>query len=359
MRSDAVMIGMVLKSEPTAIRSVTRDWDADGREQEAVHMQMFCQKNPAVLALAKFDAALAEARARLDLYSRQRLVVHIGTPKTGTTALQSCLGRNSDQLRHASWIYPAYSDSHGHTRQQCIVDDLLAGRLDTTSELLVRAINSGIPNVFLSSEGFYMNRPRFQIPLQSFLEICAKHFDIEVVCVFADPGRFARSLYKQLVTAGPWKHYPLSGYAEDFAHFIEEPLTRYYLDYEEAAREVHAAGAGFRALAYDTDIIEVFSAAYFGVQLSREGVSTNKGYPAPIYELLRLHNILIFDARRKQALLRVIQGRGLPESERAEVRSFLELVQTHEFELQFVEDRSTFEGFLNAMRRRAELAPQN
>ncbi len=39
MRSDTAMIGVDLESEPTAISSVTCDWDADGREQEAVGLR--------------------------------------------------------------------------------------------------------------------------------------------------------------------------------------------------------------------------------------------------------------------------------------------------------------------------------
>lgn len=147
-----------------------------------------------------------------------KLILHAGTHKTGTTAIQTFAVNNVEMLKNLGLIYPDYKpfnfklkDGH-HSFGHAFSDapDKKMTRLEAKS--IVRewqrlANNYSMP-ILVSVEALYRHvvgggdwkNKRF-----AYLERVAdavKEFEVEVVLVFRRPDSFAKSLYIEKITTG-------------------------------------------------------------------------------------------------------------------------------------------------------------
>lgn len=148
-----------------------------------------------------------------------RVVLHIGTNKTGTSALQGLLSTGPKPLKDANLIYPISgrrsSDSPAH---HALADamHIAPHRADYfVSELAEETANEQADGVFLSSEVFHTINP---IPLiQSFQ---ADGHEVDVICVVRNHTDYFSSWYRETVKS------EISTFDfPNFAYLINKPYS--------------------------------------------------------------------------------------------------------------------------------------
>ena len=167
-----------------------------------------------------------------------KLIVHIGTPKTGTTAVQQFLKHNQQVLRGVGFHYATPPHNLGHANS--VANALNAGDSRTVQAFLAkhvrRARRNGAETILISAENFYvrdvlasMQRGQacpnaierdgrlvqtLRALLPGEIEAC------RIACYFRRPDRYAESLYNQHVKRGIVQ----SSFAE-FLSLIEPTLS--------------------------------------------------------------------------------------------------------------------------------------
>ncbi|MDN5788266.1 hypothetical protein [Pseudorhodobacter sp.] len=135
--------------------------------------------------------------------ARPRLVLHVGTHKTGTTSIQLALRDNRATLLKAGICYPdpgrdPHPDLPAHN---FIYRATLDGPEVMAAEraLIWEEFRASRANcLILSEEGLSLPRDK----LQAFFEPWKDVFDISIVCYLRRQDRYAESLYSQYVREG-------------------------------------------------------------------------------------------------------------------------------------------------------------
>lgn len=136
-----------------------------------------------------------------------KVVLHIGTHKTGTTTVQDMFWHNAALLAQHGLIYPQLGTITGHHALVCDWMTLppVFAHPDGSRALLDRmsaAHAAGDDTVFLSSEELSRGDPDNRVNLQE-LRACLSRFDrIEVVCVLRTQWQFLQSVYLEISKAG-------------------------------------------------------------------------------------------------------------------------------------------------------------
>lgn len=132
-----------------------------------------------------------------------RLVLHAGTNKTGTTAIQSALTRNRRWLHERGIRYPQLGGGNRFGRNLIFGDreaKAFLGTLDGTtiisSELIYRAIDGH--DGYEYTDTYWTNREIYLDRLMSVLS----GFDVRVILFFRDPDAYTEALYSTLVIGG-------------------------------------------------------------------------------------------------------------------------------------------------------------
>ncbi len=138
---------------------------------------------------------------------KKKLFLHVGTHKTGTTALQSLLATNQKLLSDGGVLFPSagrigkYSGHHNIVRelndQKCF-----RKKYGTLEKLCYEIKKSNHKIIILSSEDFgylYGRSDKLRF-FKDALEQCGCH--IEVVLFFRDHASYAELLYRELLKDG-------------------------------------------------------------------------------------------------------------------------------------------------------------
>jgi hypothetical protein len=149
-----------------------------------------------------------------------KLIIHIGTPKTGTTALQRFLHANRGTLATSGFHYA--TPSHGLEHSALVANSLNVGESRAVHAFLAKhtaiARRHRAHTVLISAENFYAMSVLASMPRK---EVCAnaaerdhaliQRFEslmpegiatVQIVCYFRRPDRYAESLYSQHVKRG-------------------------------------------------------------------------------------------------------------------------------------------------------------
>lgn len=159
-----------------------------------------------------------------------RLILHIGTNKTGTTAIQHALAANRDALRERGLLYPVTgvrSEAHHEVGWKLgFVQGRPAAMDDEPFEPLWARMRAEIaaarcPHVLLSTECFMLGGGRIAALAQA-----VRDFDVEVVVYLRRHDLWLQSVYVQAVkvTANPpWGR----GYEAYLAHLARQKSESY------------------------------------------------------------------------------------------------------------------------------------
>lgn len=178
-----------------------------------------------------------------DPSARARLVLHAGTPKTGTKTLQSAWYAARDPLRAQGVLYPDVDLSHEH-KHQWLVNRLMANDFagfDARVDELHRMVAALRPaQVVLSTEGLYLHWTDFTPAARERLRALAAAFDTTVWMLCREPLSFAVSLYSQVMKNAPSHLTTCYGTARSFEEIVHDPWFAERLRYDRFIHEVEA-----------------------------------------------------------------------------------------------------------------------
>lgn len=149
-----------------------------------------------------------------------KLILHIGTPKTGTTAVQRFLHANRQSLPDYGIHYATPPNSHGHANS--VANALSTGDDRAMQTFLAKHVKCarrrGADTILVSAENFYVRNVLFSMQRR---EVCPDALErdrklvetlrallpdeietVRIACYFRRPDRYAESLYNQHVKRG-------------------------------------------------------------------------------------------------------------------------------------------------------------
>jgi hypothetical protein len=229
------------------------------------------------------------------------LVVHIGTHKTGTTAIQKFATAHRDELRAQGLWYPSYAgidipEHYGHHHfAHAVAGEKHGTFTPEDAPRFMESVHAGqMPGetVLLSAEpiyrhtlgktGDYWSRRRAYIRR---LKETIGTDDVTILVVLRRQDDFARSLYQENVK--------VNKYAADFRSFLAQASNQF--DYHRQLRAFAAEFQRVSVLVYEdlkkTGLVETFFRK-LGIEapMAVEAVGTNPSLPVELVEYKRLLN---------------------------------------------------------------------
>lgn len=209
------------------------------------------------------------ARTRLDGKPR-RLILHAGTPKTGTTSLQWHLDRQRAALAKEGVWYPPSSNQQGkEPKHQRLVSVLMGANEAAFVEYIeesLRDMPASTHTVILTTEGIYNHWRDYPPRVKSLLRHLACLFDFEMCVWFREPVAFATSLYAQYLTNPQMQGPQANVYGRDvgFEEAMRDDWFRGQLDFLGFYYEARNLFEQERVtpFLYSGDTIETFLAHY-------------------------------------------------------------------------------------------------
>lgn len=140
--------------------------------------------------------------------SKPRVVVHIGTPKTGTTTVQTALHlAGKEMLKDGGMLYASTGRAKHKNRHVSVVRAAMAGEEAAREEfdaLHKEFSESGAQRLFITDEGLSL-KPRVAHFFDQFREA---GYEVQVVCYLRRWDYFAESFYNQVIRVKDFKGIP-------------------------------------------------------------------------------------------------------------------------------------------------------
>lgn len=234
--------------------------------------------------------------------SKRRLILHAGTPKTGTSSLQRHLGTHRHQLAALGWWYPAPSDTPEPKHQQ--INSLLR-RGDSTGfakfiEDALLEMPDDAHTIVLTTEGVFNHWWDYGAEAKGVLRTLAALFDFELCVWFRPPDDFAAALYAQYLR-NPRRPSESMGnvYGRDidFTEAMADGWFRAHLDYLGFYREAQALFGARRvkAFRFAGDTVETFTRHYELTRLPENAERRNTSLGRAGVDLMRIANRYALD----------------------------------------------------------------
>jgi len=187
-----------------------------------------------------FAKELAELLAPFGHLKDQKLklIIHAGTPKTGTTSLQTYLGKKQRKLRGKGILYPHNLDklqNPSAPKHQWFEKNLVTTNLQSFLENFKNIISQVKPDthtIILSSEGIYNYWWDFPSESKTILSELSKRFDIQIWVWFREPLAFIESYYKQCIRNPQVESNPCYGKDLSFAEMLNIEWFSQHLNYQ-------------------------------------------------------------------------------------------------------------------------------
>lgn len=252
---------------------------------------------------AFLDATSEDAQDTL--HRRQRLFIHIGVHRTGSTSIQQWLHRNRNALLEQGFLYPFAGVNHNDLARLMTTDpEAFQRRLHG---LVDRATRSEAHTVILSAEDFSW------LPRPGDLARLGKVFDVRVLCYVRRQDEWLESWYNQHVK-WPWNRATSALTPEAF--FAGRQAYQ-WIDYARTLERWRAA-FGRRAITvrpFDEvrstgSVVDDF-AAFCGIDPSRLNapqVGDNASVSAPALMLLRLLKLIDKPPAQRTELVRLVRA---------------------------------------------------
>lgn len=241
-----------------------------------------------------------------------KLIIHVGTPKTGTTSIQSYLDKKQGKLRRKGILYP-----HNHQRvdnpntpkHQWFEKNLVTTHLDNFLENIaniVSQVKEDTHSIVLSSEGIYNYWWDFPDESKAILSELGQRFDIEIWAWFREPFDFVEAYYKQCIRNPQVENNPCYGKDLSFAEMLDIKWFSQHLDYQGFVTECQLLFGENKisAMKYEGDVVQQFIQK-LGLASSHDNPFPrhNKSLNSAAIALLRTINRYDIKAKDKALLL--------------------------------------------------------
>lgn len=171
-----------------------------------------------------------------------RLILHAGTPKTGTTSLQLALEKRREWLALRGIAYPLTGGGPS-PRHQWMIESLKGTQPNALANELQRAmqfISEPIHTVVLSSEGLFNHWWDFSASGRQALRSLRASFDVRMWVWLREPVSFARSLYVQMLRNPRVQGIPCYGQASSLEEMLDNQWFAKHLDYIGFIKDVES-----------------------------------------------------------------------------------------------------------------------
>lgn len=192
-----------------------------------------------------------------------KLIIHAGTPKTGTTSLQSYLHKKQRKLRGKGVLYPHNIKNLQNPtapRHQWFEKNLASTHVDFFLENfknIISQVNDDTHTIILSSEGIYNYWWDFPEDSKEILSELSKLFDVEIWVWFREPLAFIESYYKQCIRNPKVASNPCYGRDLSFSEMLDIDWFSQHLDYQGFVVQCQAlfGEASVSAFEYSDDVV--------------------------------------------------------------------------------------------------------
>ena len=255
---------------------------------------------------------LTKSLASLEQNRKLTLILHVGTPKTGTTSLQTYLQKKQSKLRRKGILYPHNLEKLQNPtapKHQWFEKNLTSLHLDFFVENfknIISQITEETHTIILSSEGIYNYWWDFPDESKRVLSQLSILFTTQVWVWFREPLAFIESYYKQCIRNPQVEGNPCYGKDLSFAQMINIDWFSQHLNYQGFVSECETVfGKGkVSVFNYENDVVQEV--------MSKLGLTTPHDNPTPRQNqslnsvsiaLLRTVNKLNIKAKDKEHLM--------------------------------------------------------
>ena len=210
-----------------------------------------------------------------------KLIIHAGTPKTGTTSLQTYLDKKQRKLRGKGVLYPHNLEklqNPAAPKHQWIEKNLVTTHLEHLLENfknIISQVKKDTHTIILSSEGFYNYWWDFPDESKKILCELSKLFDTEIWVWFREPLAFIESFYKQCIRNPQIESNPCYGKDLSFAEMLDIEWFSRHLNYQGFVNECQSLFGknNVSVFKYEGDVVQEF--------IQKLGLATAYDNPPP------------------------------------------------------------------------------
>ena len=196
--------------------------------------------------------------------AKLKLILHVGTPKTGTTSLQTYLSKKQRKLRSKGILYPHNLDklqNHSAPMHQWFEKNLVTTNMTSFAENMrniVAQVKQDTHTILLSSEGIYNYWWDFPDESKYLLRQLSTLFDVRVWVWFRNPVDFIESYYKQCIRNPQVNHNPCYGKDLSLSEMLDIKWFSQHLDYQGFVKECRSLFGpdAVSAFSYNVDVVQ-------------------------------------------------------------------------------------------------------
>ena len=261
-----------------------------------------------------FTSELSESLKQIYPVDTQkiRLIIHAGTPKTGTTSLQTYLNKKQRKLRGKGILYPHNLRKVQHPtapKHQWFEKNLITTHIPHFLENfknIISQIKEDTHTIILSSEGIYNHWWDFPNESKEILSALSNVFDVQIWAWFREPLAFIESYYKQCIRNPQIESNPCYGKDLSFADMLDIEWFYQHLDYRGFVTECQTifGGNNVSAFKYEGDVVqEVIRKLGLETPYDNPTPRQNKSLNSASIALLRSINQHDIKAKDKELLM--------------------------------------------------------
>lgn len=241
-----------------------------------------------------------------------KLIIHVGTPKTGTTSLQTYLDKRQRKLRGKGILYPhniKNIKNPSAPKHQWFEKNLVSTHVENFLENfknIIAQVKEDTHTIILSSEGVYNYWWDFPEESKDLLKALSKLFDVEVWVWFREPLAFIESYYKQCIRNPQLESNPCYGKDLSFAEMLDIQWFAQHLDYQGFVAECQALFGEDKvsAFKYEGDVVqEVIQKLGLATPHDNPTPRQNRSLNTASIALLRTINRYDMTAKDKELLI--------------------------------------------------------
>lgn len=231
--------------------------------------------------LKPFEQSLEGLKGEKLKGQKLKLIIHAGTPKTGSTSLQTYLDKKQRKLRGKGILYPHNLEKIQNLtapKHQWLEKNLVATHLEHLLENfknIISQVKKDTHTIVLSSEGFYNYWWDFPDESKNILGELSKLFDTEIWVWFREPLAFIESFYKQCIRNPQIESNPCYGKELSFVEMLEIEWFSQHLNYQGFVDECQSLFGknNVSVFKYEGDVVQEF--------IQKLGLATAYDNPSP------------------------------------------------------------------------------
>lgn len=230
-------------THPSVLEAIARANDAIAGQRRFDYYPAARKPREVGAPVQPSDGFLEGVRNLAERFPETRLILHAGTPKTGTTSLQHYLSEHRETHRSAGTYYPAHMHDYPDAmrawsapKHQWLINNLLRAEETVLLQNLKECFASledggGAQQMFLSTEGLYNHWWDLTPRSRGLLQALAETFPLSVWVWFREPVKFADSFYRQNIKNPQIPAAACYGHDLSFRDALDDPWFTQRLDY--------------------------------------------------------------------------------------------------------------------------------